>query len=52
MVQDLEMLVERIQRLIRECYPPDPVQELLFKDTGSSPMDDGSHPGPGYVNQD
>ena len=44
MVQDLEMLVERIKRLIRECYPADPVQEQLD-------LDDGSHPGPGYVNQ-
>jgi len=40
MVQDLEMLAERIQRLIRECYPPEPVQ--LF---------DSGVPGPGYVNQ-
>lgn len=42
MVQDLEMLVERIQRLIRECYPPEPVQAQLF---------DSGVPGPGYVNQ-
>jgi hypothetical protein len=40
--QDLEMLQERIQRLIRECYPADPVQEQLF-DTGE--------PGAGYVDQ-
>ena len=45
MPQDLEMLQERIQRLIRECYPEVPVgemQELIF-DTGE--------PGAGYVDQ-
>lgn len=41
--QDLEMLVERIKRLIRECYPPEAKQTQLF-DTGE--------PGAGYVNQD
>ena len=41
--QDLEMLAERIKRLIRECYPPEPVQSQIF---------DSGEPGPGYVNQD
>lgn len=43
MVQDLEMLVERIKRLIRECYPADPEQKQIF---------DSGEPSPGYVNQD
>jgi hypothetical protein len=41
--QDLEMLVERVQRLIRECYPQVPTQEQLF---------DSGEPGRGYVDQD
>lgn len=42
MAQDLEMLVERIKRLIRECYPEAPQGELF----------DSGVPGTGYVNQD
>lgn len=42
--QDLSMLVQRIQRLIRDFYPEAPPVQL--------DLADGSHPGPGYVNQD
>ncbi len=48
MPEDLKMLEARIERLIKECYPEIPVpvvQEVLD-------LDDGSHPGKGYVNQD
>lgn len=46
-VGDLKMLEARIERLIKECYPEIPVplvQEHID-------FNDGSHPGPGYVNQ-
>lgn len=54
MPQDLEMLAERIERLIRECYPPK--QEQLFDDQDKvwnklGGLQDGSEPGPGYVDQ-
>lgn len=42
-VDDLRILSDRIERLIRECYPPTPVGEVV--------EDDGSAPGPGYVDQ-
>lgn len=42
MVEDLTMLEARIERLIKECYPPEQVQGQLF---------DSGIPGPSYVNQ-
>jgi len=41
--QDLSNLVQLIQRLIRTYYPEAPPVQM--------DLTDGSHPGPGYVNQ-